>query len=144
MSLGLPCLGREVVAGNVKPGRSWQWECWAWHSSSTSAQTRKISQELFTSVPLQPITALLNPVISISGFRFHSADELTWYKARVERFESSTAVNFGVWPVCPGKSRAQGIRWISLQKLENKTKKSPQQHGVIYFKTYYFYQSHVL
>lgn len=71
-------------------------------------------------MPLQPRTALLNPVISVSDFRFHSADELTWYKARVGRYESSTAVNFGVWPVCQGESRAQGIRWISLQKLENK------------------------
>lgn len=95
-------------------------------------------------MPLQPVAALLNPVISISDFRFRSADELTWYKAHVVGDESSTVVNFGVWPVCQGESPAQRVRWISLQKLENKTKKTPQQHGMVYFKTHYFYQSHVL
>ena len=69
-------------------------------------------------------------VISISDFHFHSADELTWYEACVGRYESSTGVNSVVRPVCLGKSLAKAASWVSLQKLENKQKKTPTpQYG---------------
>lgn len=85
---------------------------------------------MFISIPLQPVIALLNSVISINDFRFHSADELTWYMASIGGYESSTAVNLGVWPVCQGESRAQCVRWISLQKLENKKKPTTTWNGL--------------
>lgn len=64
-------------------------------------------------------------VISISDFHFHSADKLTWYKAHVGRYQSSTGINSVVRPVCLGKSLAKAASWVSLQKLENKQQKNP-------------------
>lgn len=58
----------------------------------------------------------------ISDFHFHSADELTWYEARVGRYQSSTRVNSVVRPVSLGKSFAKAVNRVSLQELENKTR----------------------
>lgn len=57
----------------------------------------------------------------ISDFHFHSTDELTWYEARVGRYQSSTGVNSVVRPVSLGKSLAEAVGRVSLQELENKT-----------------------
>lgn len=72
--------------------------------------------------------------ISISDF--HSADNITWYKAHVGRYQSSTGVNSIGRPVILGISLAKATTWVPQHKLGEKK----HHQSTVNFKTHCFYQ----